>query len=77
VSVWNVPSSNLGQDVDNVATVICGMSVLFGIKIYMWQTGQICLELVLYFKCVKEIVTERYNILEGTAERQFRSRIAS
>jgi hypothetical protein len=37
------------------------MIVLLGIKIYIGQTGQICLELVRQFKGVKEIVTHRYS----------------
>ena len=39
----------------------------------IWQIGQICIELVIQFNGVKEIVTHLCNILVGTTEREFRS----
>jgi hypothetical protein len=38
---------NQQKNVKSAIPVICGMSVLLGIKIYIWQAGQICLEFVL------------------------------
>jgi hypothetical protein len=49
---------------------ICGMIVLLRIKIYIWHTGQICSELVPWFKGLKDTVTHLYNILQRTTERQ-------
>jgi predicted transcriptional regulator len=54
-------------------TVTSGMLILLGIRIYIWQARQICLELVILFKSIKEIVTRLYNI----TERQYRSGVAS